>query len=171
MIFDGIAELVDNEDLMPFSISRHDSGMPKNRLQNQFNDLIDLTVSSFQHYFEKEDSDLRKCEIMEKILLGQAYDRLPTLDVLYPKMFDVKKLELRLRTFHLDSNMDSLQKVIEKLQAISNCARDLFGEVLQLAMLIVALPISTCESERTFSALKRLKTYLRSTMSQERLNG
>jgi hypothetical protein len=50
-------------------------------------------------------------------------------------------------------------------------ARELFAEVLQLTMLIVALPISTCESERTFSALKRLKTYLRSTMSQDRLNG
>ena len=31
------------------------------------------------------------------------------------------------------------------------------------------LPITTCECERNVSALRRLKTYLRSTMSQTRL--
>ena len=33
----------------------------------------------------------------------------------------------------------------------------------------VAIPISTCTAERSFSALKRIKTRLRSTMAQERL--
>jgi len=32
------------------------------------------------------------------------------------------------------------------------------------------LPVSSCEAERSFSSLRRLKTYLRSTMSQSRLN-
>ena len=31
-------------------------------------------------------------------------------------------------------------------------------------------PISTCEAERSFSTLRRLKTYLRSTITQQRLN-
>ena len=33
------------------------------------------------------------------------------------------------------------------------------------------LPITSCECERSFSALRRLKTYTRSTMVAERLNG
>lgn len=33
------------------------------------------------------------------------------------------------------------------------------------------LPVTTCECERNVSALRRLKTYLRSTMSQTRLTG
>jgi len=32
------------------------------------------------------------------------------------------------------------------------------------------LPVSSCEAERSFSSLRRLKTYLRSTMTQQRLN-
>ena len=31
-------------------------------------------------------------------------------------------------------------------------------------------PVSSCEAERSFSSLRRLKTWLRSTMSQSRLN-
>ena len=33
------------------------------------------------------------------------------------------------------------------------------------------LPVTTCECERNVSALRRLKTYFRSTMSQTRLTG
>ena len=32
------------------------------------------------------------------------------------------------------------------------------------------MPASNATSERSFSALRRIKTYLRTTMSQERLN-
>jgi len=31
--------------------------------------------------------------------------------------------------------------------------------------------VTTCTSERSFSSLRRLKTYLRSTMADNRLNG
>lgn len=40
-----------------------------------------------------------------------------------------------------------------------------------LLQLFATLPVTSATPERTFSALKRLKTYLRSTMSEERLNG
>ena len=36
--------------------------------------------------------------------------------------------------------------------------------------LILVAPATNATSERSFSTLRRLKTYLRSTMSQERLN-
>ena len=39
-----------------------------------------------------------------------------------------------------------------------------------LIKLILVLPASNCESERAFSAMKRLKTYLRVTTGQARLN-
>ena len=40
----------------------------------------------------------------------------------------------------------------------------------KLIRLVLCMPVTTCTAERSFSALRRLKTYLRSTMSQERLN-
>ena len=38
-------------------------------------------------------------------------------------------------------------------------------------MHMMVLPVTSCEAECSFSTLRRLKTYLRTTMSQERLNG
>ena len=40
-----------------------------------------------------------------------------------------------------------------------------------LLQISAVLPVSVAEFERSFSNLKRLKTYLRSTMGQERLVG
>lgn len=34
----------------------------------------------------------------------------------------------------------------------------------------LTIPVTTATAERTFSALKRVKSYLRSSMTQERLN-
>ena len=42
-----------------------------------------------------------------------------------------------------------------------------FSKVLKI---YAVLPISSCEAERSFSALRRLKTYLRSNMGQNRLS-
>ena len=44
------------------------------------------------------------------------------------------------------------------------------AEVCTVLKLILVMPASNATSERSFSALRRIKTYLRSTMGQERLN-
>ena len=46
-----------------------------------------------------------------------------------------------------------------------------FPTIRKILIQIMVLPVTTCEAERSFSALRRIKTYLRSTMSQERLSG
>ena len=48
--------------------------------------------------------------------------------------------------------------------------KDLLSEVLKLMKLILVMPATNTTSERSFSTLKRIKCYLRSTMKQERLN-
>ena len=40
----------------------------------------------------------------------------------------------------------------------------------KLVKLLLVMPATNAESERSFSAVRRIKTYLRSTMSQQRLN-
>ena len=48
---------------------------------------------------------------------------------------------------------------------------DAFSELCKLYSIAVAIPVSSCTAERSFSALKRVKTRLRSTVVQERLEG
>ena len=44
-----------------------------------------------------------------------------------------------------------------------------FTEITKLLNILIAIPMCSTEAERSFSALKRIKTYLRNTMGQTRL--
>ena len=48
--------------------------------------------------------------------------------------------------------------------------RTLLPELTKLIRLGLSVPVTSCTSERSFSGLRRLKTYLRATMGQGRLN-
>ena len=56
------------------------------------------------------------------------------------------------------------------IQAMSSPEKLLISQVLTLLHLILVMPATIATSERSFSAMRRIKTYLRSTMSQEKLN-
>ena len=48
--------------------------------------------------------------------------------------------------------------------------RDRYPETFKLLAIFLALPLTAAICERSFIALRRLKSYLRATMGQERLN-
>ena len=55
--------------------------------------------------------------------------------------------------------------------ALLYAKKDMFPNIHQLLRIVCTLPVTSCECERSVSVLRRLKTYLRSTMSNERLSG
>ena len=56
-----------------------------------------------------------------------------------------------------------------QLRVESNLA-ETFSETVLLLKAIITVPMTSCEAERCFSTLKRVKTVLRNTMSEDRLN-
>lgn len=52
---------------------------------------------------------------------------------------------------------------------IENNLQTDFSETFLVLQAIVTMPITTAEAERCFSTLKRVKTFLRSTMGENRL--
>ena len=46
----------------------------------------------------------------------------------------------------------------------------IFSEIVAVVIILLVIPATNATSERTFSALHRMKTYLRSTMTQTRRN-
>jgi hypothetical protein len=56
-------------------------------------------------------------------------------------------------------------------ETLAHCNFNYFPNIHTLLRIICTLPVTSCSCERSISGLKRLKTYLRSTMGQERLNG
>lgn len=82
-----------------------------------------------------------------------------------PDLLSAYKLSQNLKVL----NVTSVRTLCEMLLT-TPLARDMFSEIDKLLRIYLTIPISTATSERSFSALRRIKTYLRSTMTEQRLN-
>jgi hypothetical protein len=60
-------------------------------------------------------------------------------------------------------NKDLLRKFVKRMGCFPNA--------LVAYRILLTIPVTVASAERSFSKLKLLKTYMRSTMTQERLNG
>jgi hypothetical protein len=60
---------------------------------------------------------------------------------------------------------DNVKTVVKKLCDMK-CA---FGDLVTFAQLVLTVPVSSAGAERSFSTMKRVKSYLRSTMADSRL--
>ena len=56
-------------------------------------------------------------------------------------------------------------------EAIQMCDSLLFPQICVLLQLFLTLPLTSATAERSFSTMRRLKSYLRNTMGESRLNG
>lgn len=54
---------------------------------------------------------------------------------------------------------------------IEVCNGDLFPNIFKILKVCATIPVTTASAERSFSTLKRIKTYIRSTLGENRLNG
>ena len=66
---------------------------------------------------------------------------------------------------HKLTNIDSIHKHFSSVNISS-----VFPNILTLLTIFLTMPVTSCEGERSFSVLKRLKSWLRSTMGQSRLS-
>lgn len=64
----------------------------------------------------------------------------------------------------------SFSAIVQYLVSLSEQVRSIYSEIVILVELILIMPATNATSERSFSALRRIKTYLRTTMSHQRLN-
>ena len=68
-----------------------------------------------------------------------------------------------------DRELDDFQSVVDYLKE-EKAFSSIIREIKKLLTIVLTSPVSSCTAQRSFSGLRRLKTYLRSRMSQERLN-
>ncbi|KAJ1524633.1 hypothetical protein ONE63_011117 [Megalurothrips usitatus] len=69
------------------------------------------------------------------------------------------------------SRVDKADIPVNVVASIEACDSQMFPLVSGLLRILCTLPSSTCTAERSFSTLRRLKTYLRNTMIADRLTG
>ena len=88
-------------------------------------------------------------------------------DLLHPTT-----LESELFSWHQYwAKQDANQLPSNLIDALRYCDLDIFPCIHRLLMIGCTLPVTSCEAERSFSALGRTVSYLRSSMSEERLAG
>ena len=84
----------------------------------------------------------------------------------YASDININLLEVQLLTLH--SNFEG--QLLTDIVSFVKSNKELFSELVILIKLILVMPATNATSERSFSAMRRLKSYLRSSMSQRRLN-
>ena len=69
-----------------------------------------------------------------------------------------------------DTSEFDVNDLVTFLQSLDSSRRKLLSEISTLGELLLVMPAANAVRERSFSALKRVKTYLRSTTGDSRLN-
>lgn len=112
--------------------------------------------------FNKEKFSLYKSELPLDIIKKVVND--------YP-FFSGEQLANELAIFYSRTEMHDFHNLEELLNFFSiNNLQDTFPEITTLIDLLLTVPMTTAEGERSFSTMNRVKSFKRTTMSDERLN-
>jgi hypothetical protein len=132
----------------------------------------------------KGELSRRFCDVQPMLLSCDTVNPNSDLFLDFPTM---KPLAEAYAYLGIDSNSLKAQAVVAKTMFRSHigppaktCTQDILQTLLQMecafkdlaifTKLVLTIPVSSAGAERSFSAMKRVKTYLRSTMSHCRLS-
>ena len=134
-------------------------------------DVIDTMIGEMRTRFEHQKPELLACStFMPSGKNFMDYEIMAPLAMLYQTIGiscdrlkgQVTVAKDMLTKASLKDPEDVLDLVLSMKAAFPDLA--LFGQ------LVLTMPVSSANAERSFSALKRVKTYLRSTMAEQRLD-
>ena len=118
-------------------------------------------------------------ELLIKVCQGKPCDdELTFVCTFYKEDLDQHQLQAQLPLLHSmvneklqnEGNELNIPFIVKTISELSTAQRVCISQVTVLARLLLVMPATNTSSERLFSALRRVKTYLRSTMTQLRLN-
>ena len=147
----------------------------KIKYRQVFYEALDLLVNGIKDRFNQPG--YKVYSQLEQLLVKSAHGKdanteLDEVCARYGTDFVRRNLELQLSILNksLPEKYKGLLGILKYLSSITPAQRSLMEEVCKLASLILVMPATNAPSERSFSSLRRIKTYLRSTMNQARLN-
>ena len=171
----------------------HNFADPKSRCRQKYYEFIDTAATAIRSRFQQEGFKLRiQIERLLKTALNlklngkeEDYDSedkettragmkkdldeicLHFQDDLDNKRF-LRQLDV-LRDACKGKNLETIRDVCSYLNEFRSL-HEVFGEIAKLIKLFLVIPATSATAERSFSGMRRLKTYLRSTTTTERLN-
>ena len=163
---------------------RYDS--PEDRYRHIYFEVLDLASVEVDRRFDQ--SDLHVVMETESLQLGAANgEDIPNISKTVVEYFE-KKIEptrLRFQLLMLPDAIKTAHEVTSQSVTIKKVTNPrtladtfnqsaiyngMLGEVNKLLHAYFTFPVTSATAERSFSSLRRMKTFLRTTMTQERLN-
>ena len=157
----------------------HDT--PKAYYRQLYYEAIDSIVSALKDRFDQPGYGVY-CKLEELLVKASCKENFKaSLDFVcsfYKDDFNSDTLCAQLVTFGLDfqaaykdeKTKPTIFDIRDYFKSLSHAQRQLLDQVCRAVQLILVMPATNATSERSFSALRRVKSYLRSTMGQQRLN-
>lgn len=144
----------------------------------QYFEAIDMAITCIRDRFDQPGYVMYQNleQLVEKSANKESHqDVIEKVKAFYKDDLSYSDLsaQLDILATHFQTNRDNRVTVndcIEYVRNLKSPERVLFSEVWKVIKLMLVVPATNAVSERSFSAMRRLKSYLRSTMRQDRLN-
>ena len=149
---------------------------PKDLYRKHYYEALDHVISCIKERSSQEEFQkyVMLQEVLQKGARKQSFNvELEQVMKFYQSDFDVSLLKTQLNVFEEDiPEITDLNftDVVKYLNSLHPGTKQLLSEVFSLAKLIMVCPATDPLSKRSFSALRRAKTYLQNTIKQVRLN-
>ena len=154
---------------------------PKDMYRQTYYEAIDVVAEKVKRRFDQPD--IRIIRDIENVLLKCANEG--STDLLTEQIVEflgsdvhVERLKFQLAMLPdlIKTAFDGSIKKVTNIRTItdamekSSIYQNMLCEVNKLLMLYLTFPVTTSTAERSFSSLRKVKTYLRNTMSACKLN-
>ena len=135
-----------------------------------------MVINCIRNKFQQKDliETLQAIEILLlEVLREEEFDHeLQQISLLFSSDLARCKLETQLKnlTHVVDEKQVGIKDATTIISSLNPSQKLLVSEVLKLVKLILIAPATNAVSERSCSTLRRFKTYLRLSITRERLN-
>ncbi|XP_060855033.1 52 kDa repressor of the inhibitor of the protein kinase-like [Metopolophium dirhodum] len=142
---------------------------------NVYYPFLDHVLSELAARFSNHHEKIGNLQILIPKFMKNKNDAKSKLTEIHKMYLVNEKLENLLCEYQLwtkkwEGISDDLNE-FNAIKTLEKCDKQFFPLIYNLLKILATLPVSTASAERSFSTLKRLKTYLRNAIGQERLTG
>ena len=150
-------EVSDITDFYNCSKKQSSNDNRQNELDGKNEKMLLLNAINADENFKTEFEELKEYQVSKNASKSRSKPKAASADRRYINVTNNSNNRLNLK--HIVLYLKSKPEI-----------QPIFNEVMKFVKLLMTVPGSSCTNERSFSVLRRLKSYLRSTMAQSRLN-
>ncbi|XP_050435383.1 52 kDa repressor of the inhibitor of the protein kinase-like [Adelges cooleyi] len=179
---DCIAIKLNVEPKIPRTCSnqKNRSNVPFNNIEDFYKKTIfipyldDLIMALNERFLPHNETIISLQFVLPRIIVEKPFFNLKKAVEFYksdlPGLNDIIEAEYEIWQAKW-KNIEENLRPATAIEALRACDRLMYPNIFELLKILAIIPVSTATAERSFSTLRRLKTYLRNTTSGSRLVG